>query len=496
MKKIFSAVGILILLLVIGWCAAAFYTGKQLEKRIDTYVNSLNEFSENNSIVNTHTSYQQYQRGIFSTHLQLQIHKDKQLLLTLESTIEHGPFPLSLLKKFDLTPSIFITTTVKQDQGEWSKLFTSQNNQIQPVATAYASYFNPNKIHFTGQSAIQNDQNKFFSTGFDAAAWQGVVVLTADKNNSLKLANADISGDIKKLKFTMSGKTIATAENLSFSDQWQGIKLSGIYSGTNKYKLDKIRFYIQDEKLFSEINSLEQKYAATLVNSETAVDLTGELLIKGVTIKNPDNQQQQSIGDGELSININSIDIGALINIIDYVKNEMKKTNSSLNKVTGEIINRIDNHDQQTLESLILPFTKQRPSLNINKLSWHTEKGSLNYHFDVALKDVSAGISAQMDNVTLIKTLVQSQNSKLVLPKAALIHLFTQGQRITHNESEQNAQQSAQTSVNELANLGELFQLTRQDNDNITSELNYADGQVSFNGKTMSLEQFISMIEQ
>ena len=71
MKKSLVAAGVIIALGVV-WTGGAWYTGKQLENRIDDMVQQANaQLQSSAPQAGVELSYQNYQRGLFSSHLQL-----------------------------------------------------------------------------------------------------------------------------------------------------------------------------------------------------------------------------------------------------------------------------------------------------------------------------------------------------------------------------------------------------------------------------------------
>ncbi|WP_243690040.1 DUF945 family protein, partial [Cronobacter sakazakii] len=71
MKKSLVAVGVIVALGVV-WTGGAWYTGKQFEKHVGEMVAEANaQFKRSAPQAGLELSYQDYQRGLFSSHLQL-----------------------------------------------------------------------------------------------------------------------------------------------------------------------------------------------------------------------------------------------------------------------------------------------------------------------------------------------------------------------------------------------------------------------------------------
>jgi len=116
MKKTKIAVGVVIALGVI-WTGAAWITGKQIESHMDQIVQNANaQLAQIAPDSRLKVSYQNYQRGIFTSRTQLVVQassqtEDNALLkpgqsVVLNETIDHGPFPFAQLKRFNLIPSM------------------------------------------------------------------------------------------------------------------------------------------------------------------------------------------------------------------------------------------------------------------------------------------------------------------------------------------------------------------------------------------------------
>ncbi len=113
MKKSVVAVGVIVALGVI-WTGASRYTGKQLESRLAEMMAQANsEIKRSAPEAGPELSYQNYQRGVFTSHMQVVVkpvagNQNARLKpgqsVVLDEVVSHGPFPLAQLKKFNLIP--------------------------------------------------------------------------------------------------------------------------------------------------------------------------------------------------------------------------------------------------------------------------------------------------------------------------------------------------------------------------------------------------------
>ena len=107
----------MVIALGVIWTGAARITGKQIESHMDQIVQNANaQLAQIAPDSRLKVSYQNYQRGIFTSRTQLVVQassqtEDNALLkpgqsVVLNETIDHGPFPFAQLKRFNLIPSM------------------------------------------------------------------------------------------------------------------------------------------------------------------------------------------------------------------------------------------------------------------------------------------------------------------------------------------------------------------------------------------------------
>lgn len=133
MKKTKIAVGVIVALGVV-WTAGAWFTGKQLEKKMDQMVQQANEqIQEVAPESRLKVSYQDYQRGVFSSSARFILQSSSQTednsvlkpgqTVEFKEVIDHGPLPLAQLKKVNLIPSMASVHTELLNTDAVKKLF-------------------------------------------------------------------------------------------------------------------------------------------------------------------------------------------------------------------------------------------------------------------------------------------------------------------------------------------------------------------------------------
>jgi uncharacterized protein YdgA (DUF945 family) len=138
MKKSVVAVGVIVALGVV-WTGASWFTGKQLEGRLAEMVAQANgEIKRSAPEAGVELSYQNYQRGVFTSHMQVVVKpvagnanawlKPGQSVV-LDEVVSHGPFPLAQLKSFNLIPSMASVHTVLVNNDVTKPLFDLAKNE-------------------------------------------------------------------------------------------------------------------------------------------------------------------------------------------------------------------------------------------------------------------------------------------------------------------------------------------------------------------------------
>jgi uncharacterized protein YdgA (DUF945 family) len=113
MKKIL----ILIIVLIVAWLGATWYTGTLVETKISESIDRFTaQLAKNPEVMDTVQLKQiSYERGLFTSHARYAIANKlispDENLLEINTTIWHGPFPLAALQQGDLSPRQFQSHT-------------------------------------------------------------------------------------------------------------------------------------------------------------------------------------------------------------------------------------------------------------------------------------------------------------------------------------------------------------------------------------------------
>ena len=142
---------------------------------------------------------------------------------------------------------------------------------------------------------------------------------------------------------------------------------------------------------------------------------------------------------------------------------------------------------QTQLETLLAA----KPKMAVEKLSVKTPNGESEFNLAVALAQPAA---LDQPPVEVTKQLLTSLDAKLQLSKPMIADLAgVQAQLAGQTDPQALAQVGTMTS-DMVSNLAVGTGLAKVEGTNILATLNYAAGQVDFNGQKMSLEDFITQM--
>ncbi|MCV9877405.1 YdgA family protein [Brenneria izbisi] len=489
MKKSLVAAGVIIALGAV-WTGASWYTGKQLAQQIDGFTDTLNtQLKKNYPDAGIKIVYRDYQGGIFSSKLSYVLQsdgtaKEAPLLapgqeVVLNETVSHGPFPLAEIKRFNLLPSMASVHSELANTDAVKALFALTKDKPFFSAQTRVTYGGDTQSVVTLLPLeFQNDVQKFAFSG-----------TTAQVDVGRDLRDSRLEGTISNL---MSEK----------KNPWGETEKLVVNDFTLKGNNHKGKFELNlgdaDLSIKSVTFSVENGDPVTLNNisvqtqlTEDETDLAGKmaLALESMTIA------ERNLGSGAMHIVFSRFDgKGAKAFATAYQQN----VEQMLYK--PEIITPEAYQHELTMTFLqYLPqLLKSNPNVTISPISWKNSKGEGTFTLALDMTDPLQNSAKATDpNATdeekIILQSVKKLDVKLNVPLAMLTELMVQaGPQGKTDEEKKQAVAMAQQQAQMMAGIGQMNQISVTRDNAITSSLQYADGQVDFNGNKMTLGEFIA----
>ena len=446
------------------WTGGAWFTGKQLEGRIADMVQQANaQLRSSAPEAGLELSYQDYQRGLFSSHLQLVVKPIAGQAngwlaagqsVVLDEVVDHGPFPLASLKAFNLAPAMASvhTTLVKNDASQ--ALFE--------IAKGDTPFTVDTRIAYSGDS-------------------QSAIVL-----NALDYAKGDekvtFSGGQFQLDADRDGKHISRFVNLT-TDGATELASFNERIGQQKMTLDKLAISVEGKEL-ALIDGMALDGGSTLTQDGKGVNSQVNYTVNSLKL------QGQDMGSGKLTLKVDNVDGQAW-----HQFSQQYSAQSQALLAKPELAQNPELYQQALTETLFnaLPILlKGNPSVTISPLSWRNAKGESTLNLSVLLKDPAQVTAPPQTLADSLDRVVQSLDGKVVIPVDMATEFMT---KIAGLEGYQpaDAAKLADQQVKGLAAMGQMFRITTMEDNAISSSLQYANGQVTLNGQKMPLQDFAAM---
>lgn len=485
MKKTKVAVGVIVALGVI-WTGAAWFTGKQLESHMDEMLQNansqINAYAPNSRLT---LSYQDYQRGVFSSKTKLVIQassqtEDNPLLkpgqsIVLNETIDHGPFPFAQLKRGNLIPSMASVHTELENTDAVKKLFELTQGKSLVNADTRVGYSGATD---TALHLLPVDYSNA-QTGDRLATNGGTLNVSADSKGDKVSLQGDFSSIAVTSKNQLQQPVLFILTGLKLGGDTH-LSPEGVRVGDQTITLDKLDASINGQEGLT-LEKLDGK--SSFDNKDGKIGGQIDYQVDNISL------QKQPFGEAKLAMKFAQFDAQAVKTFSDQYNAQMQDLLNQPGVVDDPI--RYQASVQTILRNNLPTLLKGSPTVSVAPLSWKNDKGESTFNLNVGFNDPATvtgepqSLGAAVDRV--LKTLDGKLSINMPMATEVMRHVG-----LAEGYQGDDAQKLADQQVKGLAAMGQMFRLTQQQDDNITTSLQYANGQVTMNGDKMTLEQFLS----
>ncbi|MDX7992257.1 YdgA family protein [Xenorhabdus littoralis] len=479
MKKSLVAVSVVVALGAI-WTGASWYTGKQLENRLDNFIKRANTeltkaFPESGIALQA----KDFTRGIFSSDVRLILNikdgvKNAGLQpneeVIFKSTIEHGPFPISSLKSFNLMPKMASIHSELEQSNALKELFEftqgkslfnldtrisydldlSSNISLIPINHTETKKNGEKRILSFSGATIQADVKRDLSAFSFTAKSDELSFSDPTKNESIILKDIDFTGNNKKGNFD-------------------------IYIGDQSYSIGEITMQgISDEP---NVALKGIKITSDIGENKDNLDIKIAYSVDGVQIKDI------NLGSGQLVLGMEKLD-----------GQSVRKFTQAYNDATAKALATDESSDvaSYAIMNNIHLLLNKNPQFSIAPLSWKNSKGKSSVDFKLSLQNIpeEKNSLAFMGPEKMIRNLVQELSLRVSLPKAMLIESIAQADELD-GKDKATAEAKAEQQVNILTQQGIKYKILTDENGIIGLNLHYNNDKVKLNNKESNLHQFL-----
>ncbi len=484
MKKTNVALGVVIALGVV-WTGASWFTGKTIESNIDQAIALGNQrLAKNFPDSHLQLSQQGYQRGIFSSRLQLVIqgapeNTGSSLLppgktVILDEIIDHGPFPLSQLKRFNLIPAAASVHSELVNNDTVKALFDLAGGKSPITADTRVSYSKANDTRLRLQPLQYSDAQGKITTQ------SSVINIAADNEQNHISFDADIGDLLLHLTNDRKLPVDMAVNGLTFSGT-SYLTPSGLRLGSQKLALKTLDTKVNGQPVIS-LKGTDVDSHFDDKQGKTAGKFTykiSDLLLK-----------QQSLGSAALSVTLSNFDTQAVKQSYDNYNQVVKQNLAEIAAGSQQDPQEMQKSINAALLENLPLLLKGAPVVSVDSLSLKNNKGESTFSLKANFNDPTTVTVAPQSLGQVADSYMKDLTASLSINMPMAQQLVTMiGQ--TQGYSAADSQKLAEQQIKGLAAMGEMFRLTKVSDQNIVTQLHYTQGDVTLNGDKIPLDQFI-----
>src|SRR5690606_19204398 len=324
------------------------------------------------------------------------------------------------------------------------------------------------------QAALDADSNLQFS-GLDI-----------DFDSTAKARQIDATGLMQSLKLT--SRRPDSGESLSL--ELKGLTLasqtarspSDFYLGRNEVRLQAVELSLGDNApvLARELSQLDETSEAD-----------GKLAARSTYQVSMPSYQGHDIGGLEMITSLKNLDAGALQSLLalygDLLKGGAQGQEASL---AADAMPELSEAQQAQLMADLDKLLAAQPGIALEKLAFKTANGESSLSLAV---DLNKPASFELPAPELAKQLIAQLDAKVSVSKPMISDLVGLSATFAGETDKEAAAQQASMMTEMASGMALSTELARLEGESIVSSLHYADNKVDFNGKQMSVEEFVAM---
>ena len=481
MKK--SAIVGIVVALGAVWTGTAWYTGQKAEAFVKQAIEDgnveLKKLGDKWGI-NAVSELVSFERGVFSSVSRYRIKftspaadgkPAQERDVVFVEHLSHGPLPLSNLKVGKFVPAMMASDFALEETDTVKEWFAAAKGAV-PLSGRYSVSYGKDVTGKFDMAPVEvaKDATKLVFAGmkgdfeYATSSKHGVFALASD---GLELSGPSENSDITAM--AVKGITLTSDLKPASNDMYVGSQKLTFKDWTITSK-EKPPVQFKDTSIAADMTE-----AGPAMGAKVAVDF-------GMI-----NIQSKDMAGLKLTVDAQNLDSKALKALNDvYEASSRRMLQSQGEQQTPEFTDE----EKAVLKTNLELLLAGNPTLAVAPLEVRTANGTSTFNLDLALAK-PAELDGEFSDM-LVQAL-RKLDAKLVLSKANLADLMAIEPQ-TRGVPADQAVQTAKGQAEMVGTMATAMGLGKVENNNIVTYLNYADGQVDFNGKKMPLQQFMMMV--
>lgn len=478
MKK---SVAITLGVVIVGagsWVGATWYTGKRIEESSQRHLAEANEkLAKLTPLFGLRIDQLKYERSLFSTQARYGlslVKNDKSPdampagMIEFDAVVEHGPFPKSALASGALAPKLAYVHAEMAKTDNLKEVFELTKGVSPLISDATVSYSGitsstskiaPVKVTHEGTSV---DFSGMVVTGEFDRALQGVT-----GHGVMDTLTIDASKSSDPAKVSIAGMTI---------DANSRVGKFGVSIGDSDLKIKRIDVTRPEDDIKLSLDNFG--YGVKLSEDDKSINVqaayqTGDIIVNDV-----------ALGNGQAVIKLAKLD-GQAVKQLSDTYNQLMRQYMASTEDEG-----LKDEQIQVLLDSAGKLLAGNPSFSIDPISWKTGKGEskLNFTLDLANPADVKNLTPQEIAVQAIKRI----DATLIISKPMVQDLMTQYAVKKEGMAADKAAEEAEQNVRQMSGMAEMFNVGKNEGDNIVGKFTFADGMGDLNGKKIPADELFS----
>ena len=478
MKK---SVAITLGVVIVGagsWVGATWYTGKRIEESSQRHLAEANEkLAKITPLFGLRIDQLKYERGLFSTQARygLSFVKSDNTpdgmpagMVEFDAAIEHGPFPKSALARGAIAPKLAFVHAEIAKTDNIKELFELTKG-VTPLASdaivSFGGFATSTATIAPVKIAHEGNAVDFSGMTINGTFDRSLQAVTAHALMETLSVDGEKSDD--PIKMTMSGLTMDVNSRMG---------KFGLSIGDSSIKVKRIDVVKFDEEVKVSLDNLG--YGVKLAEDDKTISAeatyqTGDIVLNDV-----------ALGNGQAVVKLAKLD-GAAVKQLSDTYNQIVRQ-----YMMGASDEGLKDEQFDVLLDNAGKLLDGNPSFSIDPISWKTAKGEskLTFALDLANPPNVKDLTPQEILVKAIKQI----DATLIISKPMVRDLMVQYAVKKEGLDAAAAGAEADEQMRSVSGMAEMFNVGKNDGDNIVGKFHFADGMGDLNGTKIPADELFA----
>lgn len=477
--------GVLVGIVVIAGAlntAGAWYTGTKIQGELEQSLEQANvELAQQLKGTTTRATVElaSFERNLYSStaHYRVDIQDDKNMgkqpmVFLFADHIEHGPLPWSRIKTFKWMPVMATSnySLVKTPFTEkWFEAAKDQSPLKGQVTIGYNRSVDGDLALLPLEAKLDENANFIFSGLTMSAQSDADGQNVKGKGYMDHLEFVSTTPGQPRARIELNGLTMASDLNKS---------AFGFYLGQNVLELSEGQLTFGERQSVAKVKNFEYAGSASAKGNLMSGRLSYN--VGAFTL------DDKPVGSAQVIMTASSLDVPAMQSLLTLYQAKLQPQPDGTKSAAP-----LTQAEQTQMQADVKQMLTAKPQLALEKFTIKTANGQSDLNVAVSLAPPT---TFEQPPLELTQQVLTSLDAKLVLSKPMIADLSVVQAQLAGQTDPQTIEKMATMNSEMAGVMAVQTGVAKVEGNNILASLNYAAGQVDFNGQKMSLEDFINLM--